>query len=129
MTMRIVVDASVAAKWLIPESDSVIAVRLLDPSYELYAPRLLASEVANVLWRNSLSGSLSRYEAGRLANEVTSMSLNWAEDEVTSVDAVRIAIELGHPANDCMYLALAIHIGTAVVTADKRFVSAVARTR
>lgn len=64
-----------------------------------------------------------------MANEVTSMSLNWAEDEVTSVDAVRIAIELGHPTYDCMYLALAIRIGTAVVTADKRFVSAVARTR
>ncbi len=129
MTMRIVVDASVAAKWLLPESDSGIAVRLLDPSYELCAPRLLASEVANVLWRNALSGSLDRYEAGRLANEVTSMSLNWAEDEATSVDAVRIAIELGHPAYDCMYLALALRIGTEVVTADKRFISAVARTR
>ena len=129
MTMRIVVDASVAAKWLIPESDSAVAVRLLDPPYELCAPRLLTSEVANVLWRNAQSGSLSRYEAGRLANEVTSMSVNWAEDEATSVDAVRIAIELGHPAYDCMYLALAIRIGTAVVTADKRFVSAVAGTR
>ena len=57
------------------------------------------------------------------------MSLKWAEDAATSVDAVRIAIELGHPAYDCMYLALALRIGTEVVTADKRFISAVARTR
>ena len=69
------------------------------------------------------------YEAGRLANEVTSMSLNLAEDEATSVDAARIAIELGHPAYDCMYLALALRIGTEVVTADNRFISAVAGTR
>lgn len=128
MKMHIVVDASVAAKWLIPEADSVIAMRLLDAPYQLHAPRLLVSEVTNVLWRRALSGSLDRYEAYRLANEVTGMSLQWSQDEATCVDALRIALELGHPAYDCMYLALALRIGADVVTADKRFVLAVAST-
>ena len=60
--MRIVVDASVAAKWLLPEADSAIAMRLLDAPYELHAPRLLVSEVTSVLWRRALSGSLYRYK-------------------------------------------------------------------
>lgn len=127
--MRIVVDASVAVKWLVPESDSVIAMQLLDRSYELHAPRLLVSEVTNVLWRIAVSGSLDGYEAHRLAAEVEGMSVNWTDDEAICVEALRIALEIGHPAYDCMYLALARRIGADVATADKRFVSAVASTK
>lgn len=126
--MRIVVDASVAAKWLIPESDSAIAMQLLDTSFQLHAPRLLVSEVTNALWRNAVTGSLSSFEADRLAAVVTEMSLTWEDDESICAEALRIAVELGHPAYDCMYLALAGRIGSRVVTADKRFVSAVAST-
>ena len=56
------------------------------------------------------------------------MSPNWADDQATSVDAARIAIELGHPECDCIYLALALRIGTELVTAGKRFIAAVAGT-
>ena len=126
--MRLVVDASVAAKWLIPESDSAIAMQLLDRSYELHAPRVLVSEVANVLWRNAVTGSLPLFEADRLAAAVTEMSLTWDDDESICAEALRIAVELGHPVYDCMYLALARRIGAKVVTADERFVSAAAST-
>ena len=61
--MRIVVDASVAAKWLIPESDSAIAMQFLDTSYELHARRVFVSEITNVLWRNAVTGSLPQFEA------------------------------------------------------------------
>ncbi len=127
--MRIVIDGSVAVKWLVPESDSMIAMQLLDRSYELHAPRLLVSEVTNALWRIARSGSLDGFDAHRLVAEVEGMSLEWKDDEAICVDALRIALELGHPAYDCMYLALAIRIGGSVVTADKRFVSVVASTK
>ena len=126
--MVVVVDASVAAKWLIAEPDSAIAAGLLDGSFDLYAPRLLASEIGNMLWRKVLDGSIDDYAAARLAAALLDMSLQWRDDERTWVEAVRIAVELGHPAYDCMYLALALLIGTKVVAADKRFVSAVAST-
>ena len=126
--MVVVVDASVAAKWLIAEPDSAIAVGLLDGSFDLHAPRLLASEIGNMLWRKVLNGSIDDDEAARLAAALLAMPLQWRDDERTCVEAVRIAVELGHPAYDCMYLALALLIGTKVVTADKRFVSAVAST-
>jgi len=35
--------------------------------------------------------------------------------------ALRLALELGHPIYDCLYLATAIRHGTYVVTADRRF--------
>lgn len=127
--MRIVIDASVAVKWLIPESDSMIAMQLLDRSYELHAPRLLVSEVTNDLWRIARSGSLEGFDAHRLVAEVEGMSLKWKDDEAICVEALRIALDLGLPAYDCMYLALAIRIGGSVVTADKRFVSVVDSTK
>jgi predicted nucleic acid-binding protein len=47
--MRMVVDASVAVKWLVLEEGSTDADQLLEGQHELYAPRLLASEVGNVI--------------------------------------------------------------------------------
>lgn len=126
--MVVVLDASVAAKWLIAEPDSEIAAMLLDGSFDLQAPRLLASEIGNMLWRKAVNGSIDDHEAARLAAALLEMPLQWRDDERTCVEAVRIAVELGHPAYDCMYLALASLIGSQVVTADKRFVSAVAST-
>lgn len=126
--MVVVVGASVAAKWLIEEPDSAIAVGLLDGSLDLHAPRLLASEIGNMLWRKALKGLIGDYEAARLAAALLAMPLRWRDDEGTCVEALRIAVELGHPACDCMYLALGLRIGAKVVTADKRFVSAVSST-
>lgn len=126
--MVVVVDASVAAKWLVAEPDSEIATMLLDGSFDLQAPRLLVSEIGNMLWRMAVNGSIEEYEAARLAAALLDVPLQWRDDERTCVEAVRIAVELGHPAYDCMYLALASLIGSQVVTADKRFVSAVAST-
>ena len=49
--MSLVVDASVAVKWLIAEEGSDFANRLVELGDDLHAPRLMASEVANALWR------------------------------------------------------------------------------
>ena len=56
--MRLVVDASVAVKWLVEEEDSEAADRLLEQRHELFAPRLMASEVGNALWRKVRMGEL-----------------------------------------------------------------------
>ena len=101
---------------------------LLGGSFDLQAPRSLASEIGNMLWRKAVNGSIDDHEAARLAAALIDMPLQWRDDERTCAEAVRIAVELRRPASDCMYLAHASLIGTQVVTADKRFVSAVAST-
>ena len=54
--MRLVVDASVAVKWLIAEEGSDAAHRLAAGADDLHAPRLMASEIANALWRKAPDG-------------------------------------------------------------------------
>ena len=55
--MKVVVDASVAAKWLVDEEGSDAADTLLDGSFELFAPRLMASEVGSALRHKVRIGS------------------------------------------------------------------------
>ena len=38
--------------------------------------------------------------------------------------ALKLATEIGHPVYDCVYLAIAVHHDTHVVTADRRFATA-----
>ena len=126
--MRFVVDASVAVKWLVAEEDADIADRLAAGGQELHAPRLMASETANVLWRKARAGEIERAEAAAGMALLTDMPVLWNDDETVGADAVRLALALEHPVHDCMYLALAHRIGATVVTADRRFVTVVAPT-
>ena len=126
--MRLVVDASVAVKWLIAEDDSDIAREIAAKGDELHAPRLMASEIANALWRKARLGEIERADAGAMLASVSEMPLRWAADEVVCADAVRLALALDRPVYDCVYLALAHRIGAIVLTADLRFVNALAAT-
>ncbi len=126
--MRFVVDASVAVKWLVAEEQSDIAARLLDGSHELFAPRLMASEVGNALWRKVRVGEIEPRQAGALAAALPELPVGWADDDELSADALRIAISLERPAYACTYLALAHSLGAMLITADTHFASGVAAT-
>ena len=126
--MRVVVDASVAVKWLVAEEDSDAANRLLTDGDDLYAPRLMVSEVANALWRKTRLGEIERDQAGVLMTAVSEMPVRWCKDETVCADAIRLALTLKRPVYDCMYLALAQLHGARMVTADKRFANALAST-
>ena len=126
--MRLVVDASVAVKWLIAEQDSDAAERLLEGQHELYAPRLIASEVGSALWRKVRMGELERSRAAVLAAAISEMAVLWAEDESMCSDAIRLALGLDRSVYDCVYLALAHRLGATLVTADERFANALAET-
>lgn len=126
--MRLVVDASVALKWLVEEHDTPAALRLLEEGHDLHAPHLIAAEIANALWRKVHRGELERRDASLLAGAVPDMPLRWTADEDLCAGAVRLALELDRPAYDCFYLVLAHRIHGTVVTADARFVRAAAAT-
>ena len=53
LLMRFVIDASVAVKWLVAEDEADVAEELATGGHDLHAPRLMASEVANALWRKA----------------------------------------------------------------------------
>ena len=60
----LVVDASVAVKWMLPEPLANMAIRLQSPSHQLHAPSFLDIELANVLWKKVRQGLLSRGAGG-----------------------------------------------------------------
>ncbi len=126
--MRLVVDASVAVKWLIAEDGSDTARALAANGEEMHAPRLMASEIANALWRKARLGEIERGEASAMMAAVPGMPVHWSADETVCADAVRLALGLDRPVYECVYLALAHRIDAPVVTADLRFANALAPT-
>ena len=117
----LVVDASVAIKWVVAEQDSGDADALLD-GRRLAAPDLLMAECANVLWRKVKRGELTATEA-----EVAARLLEQCDVELMPMrgllrPATELAIRAVHPAYDCIYLSLAAANGWTFVTADESLV-------
>ena len=126
--MALVVDASVAVKWLVVEDGSDVARDLLDDGDDLHAPRLLVSEVANAVWRKVRLGQVDRRSAGQLIATMSDTPVRWHADETVGADAIRLAIAHDRPVYDFMYIALARRLGTHVVTADRRLANALENT-
>lgn len=124
--MGLVVDASVALKWLIdePGSDAALALR----EREMAAPALLRLEVANTLRTLAARGSIDRAQAADLFALFQSAPVTIVEsDDRLEADALQLALTLDHPVYDCVYLALAERLDHSLVTADRRFAAAAAR--
>ena len=120
--MRVVVDASVAVKWVLDERGSEMAVSLREQ--ELIAPALWLAEAANVLWRHAQTGEITGNEAAEHFSELLQAPVATLPIEPHLAPALKLALEIGHPVYDCIYLALALQHHTHVVTADRRFASA-----
>ena len=124
--MSIVVDASVALKWVLDEPGKEAADALLEE--ELIAPALWLLEAANALWRRSQRGEISAEEATERLTELYNAPVTTTTIEDDLLAATDLANVLRHPVYDCLYLAMAIRENTYVVTADSRFHAAVDRS-
>ena len=117
-----VVDASVVVKWLVTEEWSDESSRLLDAGLTLIAPELVFAEASNALWAMHRRGDLSRDDLSDATDLLRSAPLSVPVSmRRLAAGAVRLAVDLGHPAYDCYYLALAMQEQYPVVTADARF--------
>jgi predicted nucleic acid-binding protein len=117
---RLVVDASIAVKWAVPEPDSDQAAALLD--HALVAPDLFFAECANVLWKKLRRGDLTEEEASIAARILEQVDLVVVPSRAYLGRAVAIAAALEHPAYDAIYLAVAEAFGLRLATADARLI-------
>ena len=117
---RLVVDASIAIKWVISEAGSDQAIILLD--HALVAPDLLFAECANILWRKWRHGLITDQEAGIAARTLEQADIAVVSTRGYLARAVEIAIELDHPAYDAIYLAVAEAFDLRLATADHRLI-------
>jgi predicted nucleic acid-binding protein len=117
----LVIDASIAVKWVVEEDGTAEALSLRR-DMKLIAPDLLSAECANILWKKVRRGELSRDEALVAARLLQAADMEMLPSRSFLKAAARIAIELDHPAYDCVYIALAIAKDCPFATADERLV-------
>ena len=122
-----IIDASVAAKWVVEEPGSDRARQLAGATLE--APDLLLAECANILWKKTRLGDLSRRDASECLALLLRSPVTLADSRGLVGLALQLSFELNHPVYDCVYLALAVRRSVPLVTADERLVSAARRQR
>lgn len=117
----LVIDASIAVKWVVEEDGTSEALTLRRRS-KVIAPELLVAECANILWKKVQRNELSKDEALFAARLLQAAEIEFLPTRSLLEAATQIAIELNHAAYDCLYLALAAERDCRFVSADESFV-------
>lgn len=119
----VIVDASVALKWVLQEQDSDRAIALL-ASEALAAPDLFWAECANVLWVKARRGQIDRGDANAAFAAIDASPVSVIPARSLAAAAQAMAFELDQTVYDCLYLAAALASGGVFVTADEAFAKA-----
>jgi predicted nucleic acid-binding protein len=119
--VRLVIDASVAVKWLVPEELQEEALSLVNDEDQLIVPEFLFAEVGNILWKKVRREEMEMSDARDILLGLRDFDL-----EIHPLgNLVEAALEIGNTHDttvyDGIYLALAIQEKAILVTADRKF--------
>jgi len=120
----LVIDASVAIKWFMPEPYSINVIRLLDGGRELLAPDLIFAECGNVLWKKWLRQELEPTVIPAILGDLHRMNMRIVPTFMLSEEASSIATTCRRSFYDSVYLALAVLTNSILITADKKLCNA-----
>ncbi|MFN3657756.1 MAG: type II toxin-antitoxin system VapC family toxin [Pseudolabrys sp.] len=114
--MSLIVDSSVAVKWVAdePGSDRARALYLSD---ECWAPALIMVDVGNALWKKCRM-KLVTFEQATAALRALPDRIRLFDMPDLAPRAFALAADLDHPIYDCFYLALAERERVPLVCAD-----------
>ncbi|WP_160939575.1 type II toxin-antitoxin system VapC family toxin [Teichococcus coralli] len=123
--MTLVVDASVALKWILDEPDSHLAQALAEGEEELLVPDFLLSEATNVCWLQFRKGKWSADEAREGLALLRALVPPTPTGDLDLHDiALDIGLAVNHSTYDTLYVAFALAMGArGVVVADGPFVA------
>lgn len=124
--MTLIVDASVALKWVLRQPDSQLAWSI-PQRFSLSAPAFWRLESASVLWKFHRKHLLTDAELTIAFMRLDQAPVDADDAAVDVGQALDLASELGHPVYDCLYLAVALRRDATVVTADGGFAEAASR--
>ena len=127
MNNVVVVDASIAIKWVLYEPDSATAKALLaewiDKETVILAPALLAYEITNSLYQKTRRGEITvdRARLALMTVLTTDLVFDSFQGSSLSIRALEFAHRFNLPATyDSHYLALAERESCELWTADTR---------
>ena len=113
----IVVDTNVMVRLLMGEQEGIDANKLLEKDAEWAAPRLLLSELRNVLVGFVRRGELNPDQAKAMSDDA-SMILGGRIASLSGPYVIDTALECGLTAYDAEFVALARSLGVPLVTQD-----------
>ena len=123
----VVVDASIAFLWFANEPDRWGADQILETDSPLLAPDLMAVEATNAWWKKHRRREMERADVEQAVTNLLALGIGWTSSAALLPSAARLAVELGHPVYDCLYLALAAAHAVPIATADERLRQAAKR--
>ena len=121
MSQALVVDASVAIKWFLPEIHSEAASLVLETKCELMAPDLIWVEVGSILWKKVIRKEINVQEAEGILKDFLRFPVQTPGSKFLLNSAWQLANGSGATVYDSLYLALARYHGCPLVTADRKF--------
>jgi predicted nucleic acid-binding protein len=127
----LVVDANVAAKWLLPaagegllDQANHLAARHVRRELLLLAPDLIGAEIGNILWKAVRRQRISVAEAENSLRHFTDLAIHLVPAAGLLLQTLQIAVTCDRTFYDSLYVALAVATKTELITADERLVNA-----
>jgi predicted nucleic acid-binding protein len=129
--LRLVIDASVAAKWFLPDEPfSTTALELLHRATagttEFIVPDLFFSECGNILWKAARRKRLSAEEALAAIQVIEQLQPLTVPAAGLLESTLQIARKYDRTFYDSLYLAVAAKQQAILVTADEKLANATA---
>jgi predicted nucleic acid-binding protein len=128
-----VIDASVAAKWILPANGETLTRQALDllkryaaGELRFLVPDLFWAELANIMWKAVRQQRLRVASAESALGAMRERSFPTVSSHTLLVEAFAIATAFDRAVYDALYVALAVNSKSQLVTADERLANSLA---
>jgi len=125
---QLVVDSSVAIKWVLPKPNSLQALDILEQhqtgKLRLLAPDLIYAEIGNIVWKLSRFGSLSKDECLQALKLFQLINFGITPSHAILEIAYQFALAYQRTVYDSLYVVLSQRYQCPLVTDDIKLVNA-----
>jgi len=129
----VIVDASVAVKWCLPshreelvaEAEELLA-SFRREEVRFLVPDLFWIELGNALCKAARRGEISHDNAAAALSFVRDLDIATIPSLDLVPEALKLAANFGRTVYDSLYVALAVHAKSDLITADERLANALA---
>lgn len=126
-----VLDASVAAKWVLPAQDEPLVAEaegllatFVDGTCALAVPDLFWPEITNILWKSVAQRRLNERDAVDRLTSLKRLAMPVMLTEPLAGESLAISLAYQRSAYDSFYVALAVSMRRSLITADERLAHA-----